>query len=58
MYSVISELKAFRLVFSPSEARLYIERARKNAKMEAFSLKFGVGYGNRTHDLRDHNPTL
>lgn len=44
--NVISELKAFRLVFSPCEVRLLIERARKNAKMEAFNQKFGVGYGN------------
>ena len=40
----IHELKSFRLVFSPSEALLLIERARKNAKMEDFGQKFGVGY--------------
>ena len=41
--NVISKLKAFRLVFSPCEVLLLIERARKNAKMEAFNQKLGVG---------------
>ena len=56
--NVICKPKSFRLVFSPREVLLLIERARKNAKMEDFSRKFGVGYRDRTDDLLDHNPVL
>ena len=34
-------IKSFRSVFSPSEARFVIERARKNAEMGDFSRKWG-----------------
>ena len=47
--------RARRLVFSPSETRLFGERTRKNAKIHVLN---GVGYRDRTDDLLDHNQTL
>ncbi len=46
------KMKGARLVFSSREARLLIERARKNAKMAPFNSDFGAGSRTRTYEGR------
>ena len=48
----ILQIKSLQIGIFPNEARLLIERVRKNAKMNDFSAKFGGVTGIQTLDLR------
>ena len=47
-----SRIKGARLVFSPREALLLIEQARKNAETAPFNSNYGAGSRTRTYEGR------